>query len=48
MNKVGGFAHCAEEIVSGELAVAPKIKAIVEAMIEARRSIIKRIKVLDT
>ena len=45
--KVGGFAHRAEEIVSGELATAPEIKAIVEAMMEARRSIIERIKVLD-
>lgn len=46
--KVGGFARRAEEIVSGELAAAPEIKAIVEAMLEARRSIIERIKVLDS
>ena len=45
--KVGGFARRAEEIVSGELAAAPEIKTIVEALIEARRSIIERIKVLD-
>ncbi|WP_245489858.1 MULTISPECIES: hypothetical protein [unclassified Mesorhizobium] len=45
--KVGGFARRAEEIVSGELAAAPEIKAIVETMMEARRSIIERIKVLD-
>jgi transposase len=45
--KVGGFARRAEEILSGELATAPEIKAIVEAMMEARRSIIERIKVLD-
>lgn len=45
--KVGGFARRAEEIVSGELASAPKIRTIVEAMIEARQSIIERIKVLD-
>lgn len=45
--KVGGFARRAEEIVAGELAAAPEIKAIVEAMMEARRSIIERIKVLD-
>lgn len=44
---VGGFARRAEEIVSGELAAAPEIKAIVETMMEARRSIIERIKVLD-
>ncbi len=45
--KVGGFARRAEEIVSGGLAAAPEIKAVVEAMMEARRSIIERIKVLD-
>lgn len=45
--KVGGFARRAEEIVSGELTAAPEIRTIVEAMIEARRSIIERIKVLD-
>ncbi len=45
--KVGGFTRRAEEIVSGELAAAPEIKAIVEAMMEACRSIIERIKVLD-
>jgi len=37
--KVGGFARHAEEIVSRELAAAPEIKAIVEAMLDARRSI---------
>jgi len=45
--KVGGFARRAEEIVSGEMAAAPEIKAIVETMMEARGSIIARIKVLD-
>ena len=45
--KVGGFARRAEEIVSGELAAAPEIKRIVEALLEARRSILDRIKVLD-
>lgn len=45
--KLGGFARRAEEIVSGELTAAPGIRAIVEAMIEARRSIIERIRVLD-
>ena len=43
--KVGGFARRAEEIVSGELVAAPEIKAIVETMMEARKSIIERIKV---
>ena len=46
-NKVGGFARRAEEIVSGELTAAPEIGRIVEALIEARRSIIERIKALD-
>ncbi|TGQ12707.1 transposase [Mesorhizobium sp. M00.F.Ca.ET.217.01.1.1] len=45
--KLGGFPRRAEEIVSGELTAAPEIRAIVEAMIEARRSIIERIRVLD-
>jgi len=45
--KVGGFARRAEEIVSGELTAAPEIGRIVEALIEARRSIIERIKALD-
>ncbi|TIT94232.1 MAG: IS110 family transposase, partial [Mesorhizobium sp.] len=34
--KLGGFPRRAEEIVSGELTAAPEIRAIVEAMIEAR------------
>lgn len=45
--KVGGFTRRAEEIVSGELEAAPEIRRIVEALLEARRSIIDRIKVLD-
>ena len=45
--KVGGFTRRAEEIVAGELEAAPEIGRIVEALLEARRSIIDRIKVLD-
>jgi transposase len=45
--KVGGFTRRAEEIVSGELTAAPEIGRIVEALIEARRSIIEQIKALD-
>ena len=45
--KVGGFTRRAEEIVSGKLEAAPEIRRIVEALLEARRSIIDRIKVLD-
>jgi len=44
--RVSAASH-AEEIVSGELAAAPEIRAIVEAMMGARRSIIERIKVLE-
>jgi transposase len=46
--KVGGFSRRAEEIVAGELATAPEIKHIVEALLEARRSIADRIKALDS
>ncbi|WP_292490915.1 hypothetical protein [Mesorhizobium sp.] len=42
--KVGGLARRAEEIITGELTAAPKIGRIVEALIEARHSIIERIK----
>ena len=35
---VGGFARRAEEIFSGELPAAPKIKAIVEAALNRRCS----------
>lgn len=45
--KMGGFTRRAEEIVSGELEAAPEIRQIVTALLEARRSIIDRIKVLD-
>jgi transposase len=46
--RVGGFTRRAEEIVAGELAAAPEIKQIVEALLEARRSIADRIKTLDS
>jgi transposase len=46
--KVGGFTRRAEEIVAGELAVSPEIKRIIEVLLEARRAILDRIKVLDS
>ena len=46
--KVGGFTRRAEEIVAGELAASPEIKRIIEALLEARRAILDRIKVLDS
>ncbi len=45
--KVGGFSRRAEEIVAGELAASPQIKRIIEVLLEARRAILDRIKVLD-
>ena len=38
----------AEEIVAGELAASPEIKRIIEALLEARRAILDRIKLLDS
>jgi transposase len=46
--KVGGFTRRAEEIVAGELAASPEIKRIIEALLEARRAILDRIKLLDS
>ena len=46
--KVGGFARRAEELVAGELAAAPEIRHIVEVLLQARRSILDRLKVLDS
>jgi len=45
--KVGGFTRRAEEIVAGELTAAPEIKRVVEVLLEARRSILDRLKTLD-
>jgi len=46
--KVGGFTRRAEEIVAGELVASPEIKRIIEALLEARRAILDRIKALDS
>lgn len=45
--KVGGFTRRAEEIVVGELTAAPEIRRIVEVLLQARRSILDRLKALD-
>jgi transposase len=45
--KVGGFARRADEIVAEELAVSPELKIVIETLVEARRAIVERIKVLD-
>lgn len=46
--RVGGFRRRAEEIVRGELAVAPELVPIFEALMQARRDILARIAALDT
>lgn len=46
--RVGGFKHRAEEIMAGELAVAPELVPIFEALIRARRDVLARIAALDS
>ena len=46
--RVGGFKRRAEEIIEGELAVAPELVPIFEALMQARRDILARIAVLDS
>lgn len=46
--RVGGFKHRAEEIIDGELAVAPELVPIFEALLQARRDILARIAALDS
>lgn len=45
--RVGGFMQRAEEILRGELALSPELLGVLEALIEARRAILERIKELD-
>ncbi len=45
--RVGGFARRAEEIIRGELAVAPELRPIFEALVTARRGILERIRDFD-
>lgn len=46
--RVGGFKRRAEEIVAKELAIAPELVPIFEALIRARRDILERIAALDS
>jgi transposase len=46
--RVGGFKRRAEEIIQGDLAVAPELVPIFEALIQARRDILARIAMLDS
>lgn len=46
--RVGGFRRRAEEIITGELAVAPELVPIVEALMQARHDILARIAALDS
>lgn len=45
---MGGFRRRAEEIISGDLAVAPELVPIFEALMQARRDILARIADLDS
>lgn len=46
--RVGGFRRRAEEIIAGELVVAPELLPIFEALMQARRDILARIAALDS
>ena len=46
--RVGGFKRRAEEIIAGELAVAPELVPVFEALVKARRDILARIAALDS
>jgi transposase len=46
--RVGGFKRRAEEIIQRELAVAPELVPIFEALMQARRDILARIAELDS
>ncbi|MCZ0964147.1 IS110 family transposase [Paracoccus benzoatiresistens] len=46
--RVGGFKRRAEEIISKELAIAPDLVPIFEALLHARRDVLARIAALDS
>lgn len=46
--RVGGFKRRAEEINTSDLAIAPELVPIFEALIKARRDILVRIKALNS
>jgi transposase len=45
--RVGGFLRRAEEVIAGELAVAPELRPIFEALVAARQAVLSRIRALD-
>jgi transposase len=45
--RVGGFLRRAEEVIAGELDVAPHLRPIFEALVTARQAILARIRDLD-
>ena len=45
--RVGGFKKRAEEVIAGDLAIAPELIPIFEALIRARHGILERIAALD-
>jgi transposase len=45
--RVGGFLRRAEEVIAGELAVAPELRPIFEALVAARQAVLGRIRALD-
>jgi transposase len=45
--RVGGFKRQAEEIIEGELSIAPELVPIFEALMQARRDILARVAALD-
>ena len=44
---VGGFARRADEIITGELEASAPMRLLVETLVQARASILERIKILD-
>lgn len=45
--RVGGFKRRAEEIIEGELSIAPELVPIFEALMQARRDILAQVAALD-
>ena len=43
----GGFTRHADEIVTGEFDASPSMRLVTETLMQARRAILERIKVLD-
>ncbi|WP_273525080.1 transposase [Rhodosalinus sediminis] len=46
--QVGGFTRRAEEIVEGDLAVAPELVPVFEALTQTRRDVLARIVAADS